>query len=182
MGVPGCGKTSVMELAVKKLKEKYSVVTFGTLMFEILMKQKKVKTRDEMRKLSDKVQSDIQKQTAQKIAEMAKKENVIVDTHCSIKTPKGYLIGMPENILKKIAPSQIILVESSAKEIYERRMKDDTRARDDDSVEKIDFQQEINRILALSFCTLTGAVFTIVKNKTGHLLNSSKELAEVIVM
>ena len=180
MGVPGCGKTSVMELALKRIKEKYIVINFGTLMFEIFKEKNKVKTRDEMRKLSDKMQLDIQKRAAQKIAEMSKNKNIIVDTHCSVQIPKGYLIGLPETILKKIAPSQIILIESSAKEIYERRIKDNSRARDEDSVEKIDFQQEVNRILALSFCSLTGAVFTIVKNKTGELLNSSRELAEVI--
>ncbi|OYT33741.1 MAG: adenylate kinase [Candidatus Aenigmarchaeota archaeon ex4484_52] len=180
MGVPGCGKTSVLELAIKKLKNKYKIVNYGTLMFEILKTKKLVKTRDEMRKLNEKIQSNAQKQTAEKIKKLAKKQNIIIDTHCSIQTKNSYLIGLPENILKILNPDQIILVESSPKEIFDRRAKDETRVRDNDSVEKINFQQEINRTIALSFCVLTKALFCIVENKTGHLMKSSNDLMELL--
>ncbi|MCK5476404.1 MAG: adenylate kinase [Candidatus Aenigmarchaeota archaeon] len=181
LGIPGCGKTSIVELALKRLK-KYEIVTFGTLMFQILKEKKIVKTRDEMRKLSNSIQIDVQKEAAQKIADLAKNKNIIVDTHCSIKTPKGFIVGLPEYILKKINPDHIILVESDSEEIFERRMKDDTRKRDNDSTDKIQLHQEINRSLALSFCTLTNAVFSIVKNDTGKLMAGSRELAEIIEM
>lgn len=180
MGIPGCGKTSIIELALKKLKGTYEVINFGTLMFSMLKEKKIVKTRDEMRKLKEQIQMDAQEKAAKKIAELAKKQNIIVDTHCSIQTPKGYVVGLPEQVLKKISPDQIILIEASSEEIFKRRIKDNTRVRDTDSVEKIEFHQQINRSLSLTFCVLTGAVFSIVENKTGKLLVGSKELAEII--
>ena len=180
MGIPGCGKTSIIELALKKMKGTYEVINFGTLMFSMLKEKKLVKTRDEMRKLNEQIQIDAQEKAAEKIADLAKKQNIIVDTHCSIQTSKGYVVGLPESVLKKISPDQIILIEASSEEIFKRRVKDNTRTRDADSVERIEFHQQINRNLALTFCTLTRAVFSIVKNKTGHLLVGSKELAEII--
>ncbi|MCK5176772.1 MAG: adenylate kinase [Candidatus Aenigmarchaeota archaeon] len=181
LGIPGCGKTSLIELALKRLKN-YEIVTYGTLMFQILKEKKIVKTRDEMRKLSNSIQTSVQKEAAQKIVDLAKNKNIIVDTHCSIKTPKGYFIGLPEHILKKINPDHIILVESDSEEIFERRMKDSTRMRDNDSIDKIQLHQDINRSLALSFCTLANAVFSIVENKTGKLMDGSRELAKIIEM
>jgi adenylate kinase len=33
-------------------------------------------------------------------------KNVIVDTHCTVKTPKGYMPGLPAWVLKEIKPDR----------------------------------------------------------------------------
>ena len=105
-------------------------VTFGTLMIDVAKEINLVNDRDEMRKLTIEQQKELQIKTAEKVAEM---ENVIVDTHCTIKTPKGYMPGLPEWVLKKLNPTAIVVVEADPEEIYNRRAKDITRNRDPDS-------------------------------------------------
>ena len=54
-GIPGVGKTTVINAAVDLVKEKHSeevlILNFGTEMFEVASKAGDVKDRDEMRKL-----------------------------------------------------------------------------------------------------------------------------------
>ena len=94
-----------------------------------------VENRDEMRKLTLEQQKKLQIKTAEKIAEM---KNVIVDTHCTVKTSKGYLPGLPEWVIKKLNPTAIVVVEADPEEIYNRRANDETRNRDSDSKDMID--------------------------------------------
>ena len=68
-------------------------------MFEVASGQKIVSERDEMRKLPGPVQKDIQREAAQAIAKI--EGNVIIDTHCTVKTPKGFLAGLPEWVLRE---------------------------------------------------------------------------------
>ena len=104
-------------------------------------------SRDDMRKLAPETQKDIQREAAVRIAAMGK---VIVDTHCTIKTPKGYLAGLPAWVLEALQPSVIVLVEASDGEIARRRTNDATRKRDDDTLEAIRDHQETNRRFAAS--------------------------------
>ena len=71
--------------------------------------------------------------------------DVIVDTHCTIKTPRGYLPGIPKWVAEALHPKQVILVEATPKEIVARRHNDPTRARDADSEEDIANHQAMNR-------------------------------------
>ncbi|MEM4368576.1 MAG: AAA family ATPase, partial [Candidatus Anstonellales archaeon] len=90
MGLPGAGKSTVLQ----NLKlENYVILNYGTLMFEIAQKEKLVSNRDEMRKLNPEEQRRIQRMVVDEIKKHGKR--VILDTHCSIKTPKGYLPGLP---------------------------------------------------------------------------------------
>jgi len=174
-GIPGVGKTTVMQRAAEGMDIEF--VTFGTVMSDIAIKTGLVKDRDEMRKLSLEQQRTLQIKTAEKIGKM---KNVIVDTHCTVKTPKGYMPGLPEWVLKKLNPTAIVIVEADPKEIYNRRAKDATRNRDPDSVEKIAEHQLINRAAAMAYATLTGATVKIVFNHDNALDDAVKEAAPVL--
>jgi adenylate kinase len=174
-GIPGVGKTTVMQQAAEGMDLKF--VTFGSLMIEIAKEKGLVKDRDEMRKLSLKQQKELQILTAEKIAKM---KNVIVDTHCTVKTPKGYMPGMPEWVVKKLNPTAIVVVEADPKEIYNRRANDETRNRDPDSIEKITEHQQINRAAAMTYATLSGATVKIVFNHDNAIDNAVKEAAPVL--
>jgi adenylate kinase len=152
-------------------------VTFGTVMIDIAKKLRLVKDRDEMRKLTLDQQKQLQIKTAEKVGKM---KNVILDTHCTVKTPKGYMPGLPEWVLRKLNPTAIIIVEADPQEIFDRRAKDMTRNRDPDSVEKIAEHQMINRAAAMAYATLTGATVKIVLNHDNALDAAIKEAEPVI--
>jgi adenylate kinase len=136
-----------------------------------------VKDRDEMRKLTLDQQKQLQIKTAEKVGNM---KNVILDTHCTVKTPKGYMPGLPEWVLRKLNPTAIVIVEADPQEIFNRRAKDTTRNRDPDSVEKIAEHQMINRAAAMAYATLTGATVKIVFNHDNALDAAVKEAEPVI--
>lgn len=174
-GIPGVGKTTVMKKATEGVDIPF--VTFGTLMIDIAKETGLVKNRDEMRKLTLERQKELQIKTAEKIAEM---KNVIVDTHCTIKTPRGYMPGLPEWVAKKLNPTVIVVVEADPEEIYSRRGKDTTRSRDPDSKEKIAEHQQINRAAAMAYAALTGATVKIVYNHDNAIDEAVKEVAPVL--
>ena len=174
-GIPGVGKTTVMKKAAQGIDIRF--VTFGTVMIDIAKEMGIVKDRDGMRKLSINQQKKLQIKTAEKISQM---KNVIVDTHCTIKTPKGYLPGLPEWVVTKLNPTSIVVVEADPDEIYNRRVKDMTRNRDSDSKEQIAEHQQINRATAMAYAALTGATVKIVFNHDNDIDSAVKEAAPVL--
>jgi len=174
-GIPGVGKTTVMKKAAEGMDIQF--VTMGTVMFEIASEEGIVKDRDDMRKLSVQQQKELQIKAAEKVGSMG---NVILDTHCTIKTPKGYMPGLPEWVIKKINPASIVLVEASPKEIYDRRANDPTRNRDPDSEEEINEHQMMNRAAAMAYASLTGATVKIVFNHDNKLDDAVKQASPVL--
>lgn len=174
-GIPGVGKSTVME-GVAKIRN-IPIVNFGTVMFDIAKENGTVKERDEIRKLPLEIQKEIQILASEKIGKMGK---VFVDTHCTVKTKKGYLPGLPEWVLRKLKPEVIVLIESSAEEIANRRTNDPNRNRDKDAIEDINEHQKFNRAIALAYSVLTGATVKIIYNRDGKVDLAIKELMEVI--
>jgi len=174
-GIPGVGKTTVMKQAAEGIDIKF--VTFGSVMIDIAKEIGLVKDRDEMRKLTLDQQKDLQIRSAEKVASMG---DVILDTHCTVKTPKGYMPGLPEWVLKKLKPTAIVVVEADPDEIFNRRAKDSTRNRDPDSEEEIAEHQQINRAAAMSYATLTGATVKIVFNHDDAIDEAVKQAEPVV--
>lgn len=174
-GIPGVGKTTVMQKAAEGMDIQF--VTFGTLMIDIAKEKGLVQDRDEMRKLTLEQQRELQIQTAEKVASM---KNVILDTHCTVKTPKGYMPGLPEWVIKKLNPSAIVIVEADPEEIYNRRASDKTRDRDTDSKEKINEHQQLNRAAAMAYAAMSGATVKIVFNHDNAIEDAVKEAAPVL--
>ncbi len=180
-GIPGVGSSTVVKKSLNMMggaAEEFRSVNYGDVMFEVADEKGLVKARDEMRKLSGEDQREIQQVAAERIAEM--EERVILDTHCTIKTPLGYLPGLPKWVLDGLKPDQIILVEADPKEIYQRRVKDTSRSRDSDAVELIDEHQQMNRSVAMAYAALTGATVKIIANHDNGLKEAADELLEVI--
>ena len=174
-GIPGVGKTTVMKKAAEGMDIEF--VTMGTVMFEIASQEGLVKDRDDMRKLTLSQQKDLQIKAAEKVGSMG---SVILDTHCSIKTPKGYMPGLPEWIVKKVNPTAIVLVEADAKEIYNRRASDTTRNRDPDTEEEIAEHQMMNRAAAMAYAALTGSTVKIVFNHDNKIEDAVKQASPVL--
>ena len=174
-GVPGVGKSTVIDAAQKA--KGYKVVVYGTEMFNVARAKGLVKDRDEMRRLDPEVQRDIQEQAAHAIAAMG---DVIVDTHCTIKTPKGFLPGIPAWVAQALRPKQIILVEAPPKDIVARRNNDPSRARDPDTEEDIATHQAINRAAAMTVATLSGATVAFIHNRTGDVDGTRDQIVRML--
>jgi adenylate kinase len=174
-GVPGVGKSTVIEAAQKARGS--TVVVYGSEMFAVAKAKGLVKDRDEMRKLDPKLQREIQEAAAHKIATMG---DVIVDTHCTIRTPRGYLPGIPAWVAQALHPKQLILVEAPPRDVVARRNNDPSRARDPDTEEDIANHQAMNRMAAMTVATLTGATVAFVQNRTGDVDGTRDQILRIL--
>jgi adenylate kinase len=177
-GIPGSGSTTLLNKALEEVD--YLHLNYGDIMTEIAIKNELVSHRDELRKLPAETQKDIQAKAAAEIKARSESDNVIVDTHCTINTPAGFLPGLPIWVLEQLQPDQFILVEANPDEIIYRRLNDDTRERDLQKVKEIDLHQQMNRATSMAYATLTGATVKIVSNHDNHLDSSVKKLVNVL--
>lgn len=183
-GMPGTGSSTVIEAALKlKLNEEgaaFTPMNYGDVMFEVARGEGIVEQRDEMRKLPKERQQEIQRLASEKIADLKESTNLIIDTHCTIKTPSGYLPGLPEPVLRKIKPDLFVLVEADPVEILNRRQTDATRNRDVDDEKSIEEHQFMNRAMSMAYACLTGASVKIIVNHDGEVERAAKEFFELM--
>lgn len=177
-GIPGSGSTTVLNEVLEKVD--YSHINYGDIMLEIAKERDLVESRDDMRKLDPEIQKEVQKGAAERIHELAEEKDIIIDTHCTIKTPKGFLPGLPIWVLEKLMPTQFILIEAKPSEILFRRMTDDTRSRDQEYTEDIDTHQKINRATAMSYAMITGATVIPVQNNDDGLDKAVSEICDAL--
>ena len=133
-----------------------------------------------MRKLNPEIQKEVQQQAAVKIHEMAENDDVIIDTHCTIKTPKGFLPGLPIWVLGELKPTQFILIEAKPSEIMYRRMNDPTRVRDMEYTDEIDLHQAMSRATAMSYAVQTGATVAMVQNNDDGLDKAVSDIVDIL--
>jgi len=170
VGIPGVGKTTVVNKIVEMMKEKkFTVesVVFGTVMFEEA-KKLGIKHRDEMRKLPIDEQRKLQIDAANSIAKM-EADFLIVDTHLFIDTKEGYWPGLPLEVLRALSPNNIILIEALPHEIASRRMRDSERDRDFVDETEIAKEIEIARSMLSATGIIIGAPILIVMNRENHI-------------
>ncbi|MGC8663322.1 MAG: adenylate kinase [Thermoplasmata archaeon] len=162
-GVPGVGKSTIMNGA--SARSNYKVINYGDIMLE-KAKEFGVKNRDEIRKLPAEKQRELQKIAGEYLGSL---DNIIIDTHISIKTPTGFLPGLPEWVLKAIKPSILVLIEADPEMIEKRREKDQSRYRDSEGIQGIEMHQNMNRYFAAACSVLTGATVVLIKNEEGKV-------------
>ena len=172
-GIPGSGSTTLLNKALEEVD--YVHLNYGDIMTEIAIEEKIVDDRDALRKLSP----DVQKE-AKRIKERSESENVIVDTHCTINTPSGFLPGLPIWVLNELQPNLFVMIEANPDEIIYRRLNDDTRSRDIERAKDIQLHQEMNRAASMAYATLTGATVKIIENHDNHLPSTVSKLVDVL--
>ncbi len=169
-GVPGAGKSTVLLEAWKRIEQElnYAIVSFGSEMLDLCREAGLVSNRDAMRNLSPDVQEEMQWRATKRIAE--RPENVLLDTHCAIKTGSGsYLPGLTPRMIERLSPSAIILVDAHEAEIRGRRKLDKTRPlRTIESYEDILEHKVINRAYAAAFSARSSCLLKIIQNNTGE--------------
>lgn len=180
-GIPGVGKSTITKLALQRTRAKFRVVNFGDIMFEEAVKAKLVTHRDEMRRLSLKVQRELQLKAAQRILEISREEPVLLDTHATIKTPLGYMLGFPKEVIEVINPKFIVIIEALPSEILGRRLRDLKRDRDVETEEQIQRHQDLNRAAAISYAMHSNALIKIIENHEDKGLEEAvNELVKIL--
>jgi len=181
IGIPGVGKTTLLAKIVEILKnngKNVHMISFGTLMFEVA-KANGLTDRDELRKLPVSEQQRLQKVAAERIAGYDE-EIVIIDTHAFINSPEGYYPGLPEHVLKIIKPTNFVSVSAKPEEIYNRRMKDDTRNRDKITLPNIKKELDVQSGMISACAVLTGAPVRYVLNGEGKIDEAASKIINAI--
>ncbi|AOL15795.1 adenylate kinase [Sulfolobus sp. A20] len=186
-GIPGVGKTTVLSLVDKILIEKeipHKIVNYGDYMLNTGIKEGYVKSRDEIRKLPLDKQKELQTLAAKRINEDLSKINGIglVDTHAVIRTPAGYLPGLPKHVVEVLSPNVIFLIEADPKIILERQKRDSTRSRVDYSDINV-ISEVINfaRYAAVASAVLVGASVKVVNNLEGDPSVAANEIISTLM-
>jgi adenylate kinase len=182
-GIAGVGKTTIIK-ELKRIsnekKKNISICNFGTVMDSLLKDKGMLLKRDDIRKQKIKKQQSIQIKAAETIVKRLKKEILIIDTHMFIPTEAGFLVGLPYQVLKKLEPSLLILVEASAKDILKRRNFPSNRNRDKQNIEEIELALNWSRYIASACSTLVGIPVKIIVNKEGKQKQVAENLFSII--
>jgi adenylate kinase len=176
MGLPGAGKSTVLSAAEQK---GWEILNYGTLMFEIGKKEFNINHRDEIRKLDQQKQEHLQFQVGKYLANR-KERKIILDTHCTIKTPSGYLPGLPFKILSLLHVEKLVLITAPISDILKRRKTDNTRIRDLEDEAALAEHDQMNKIYLGVYSVLSGAPANIIINKDGELEKAKEELLKLL--
>ena len=149
-------------------------------MLELMKERVGVSNRDEMRKVPYEVYRKIQQEAGERIAELAKAQPVLLDTHCLVKKPEGYYPGLPSWVLEGLKPESIVLIEASPEEITSRRFRDVSRQRDKEVLSEVAEHQELNRVIAMAYAALSGAAVKIIRNREGELKKAVEEMVKAL--
>lgn len=182
-GMSGVGKTTILKEIASIADEnqiKLFVYNFGTVMGSILKDKKISLKRDDIRKQKIKEQKEIQIKAAETIKRKLKKGIAIIDTHMFITTEAGFLSGLPYEVLKKLNPSLLVLIEASAKDILKRRNFPSNRHRDKQSTNEIELGLKWSRYIASACSTLVGVPVKIIMNEEGKQKRVAESLFNLI--
>ncbi len=146
VGVPGAGKSTVVDKIAKLCKE-YTLVNVGDMMLEVGKKKGYLTEKDNhdtMRGRSNEERQELIREVFNEIAKM--KGDVIIDTHASISKHGRFMPGLPGDVISGLKDSLkgVICIDAPTESIILRRERDTTRQRDVDSIEMIDMQRMIN--------------------------------------
>ena len=181
VGIPGVGKTTVITKTKDILLQSgynTTVVVFGSVMLSEAKKMGIV-DRDQIRKLSLAGQQNLQNLAADYICSV-KEDLVIVDTHLFIRTSSGFFPGIPQNVIQKLKPRNLILITATPEEILARRAKDESRNRDMVSIEEIKKELGLAISMISTISILSGSAFEIVDNHQGSSEDTASFIARIL--
>lgn len=179
VGLSGVGKSTVLEEAMLLSDKEYELVNYGDKMMETA-REHGVESRGEMKELDVETYKDIQREAAEKIFELAEDQDVIVDTHAAIKSPHGYIPGLPQWSIEEMNPDKLVMLTASAEEIWNRVKEDDDRDREHESVEGIREYLDVAREMASAGSVLTGAYLKVIENPDGKAEQAAEELVATL--
>ncbi|MEM0379156.1 MAG: adenylate kinase [Nanopusillaceae archaeon] len=181
VGIPASGKTSIVNEAKKYIKRDIEIIEFGDIVFDLAKKMYNIQHRDEIRKvLPFEEQRKLQELAARYILENYKEKNLIITTHFIIETSEGFKAGITKEIADLLRPKAIVLIVSEPDKILMRRIKDESRLREKDDLERIKIHQDLSLYYTIPFMYMYDTIIEIIKNEEGLLDDSAKRFADFI--
>ncbi len=149
VGIPGAGKSTIIDRVTKDEDGKYKFVNIGSMMLELGVKRGYFKHRDEIRYQTNDERQELIREAFKEIAMMD--GNIIIDTHASIGEHGRYMPGLPGDVVVGIKGllRALITFDAPTADILSRRQKDKERRREVETADAIEMQKIIN-ISALS--------------------------------
>ena len=182
-GIPGVGKTTLLDEFNRMATRRglnVTIMNYGTIMSSILKEKSSDLARDEIRRQKTNTQKIAQLRTAELIANKSNDGITMIDTHTFINTKAGFLAGLPYDVLKKLNPSLLVLVEASIRDILKRRSLGSIRNREKQSLEEIKLGLEWSRNMASAYSALIGLPIKILKNEEGKQKEAAKSLLSLV--
>lgn len=177
VGIPGCGKSSLIKETLRQAPH-VQVLNYGDQMLAEAALEGL--TRDQLRTLSLSEQREIGIKAAKKMVKQGN-EVVLIDTHALIRTPTGYIPGLPREVLEILLPKALVFIECSAETVLQRRAMDQTRSRDKETVESLALHQELCRAYLAACSLTTGAILCPVDNNPASLEQNARPLLQLIL-
>ena len=175
-GTPGSGKSTLL----KSFADKYTIINYGSVMFDIAVEEGIVRNRDELRNLDFEKQLKIQKKAAEKLASMENPDKIIVDTHAAIATPKGYYPGLSKESLKILDPKTLVFIYVPFEELEERIKEDTSRQRNEFlDKKKVNELIEISKIFLVTYAAECSARIALIDN-SGPIGSAVPEMKEIL--
>jgi adenylate kinase len=171
-GLPGAGKSTVLAAVAEKRKD-YAVRNGGDMMFSLAKERGYADHRDKVRAMPQERQKEIQSAMFDALAK--EKGHVIFDTHSAIKTPEGYLAGIPHGRIPSLGIACFIYITAPPKQIVERRRLDKSRDRDEDSLEELREHDMKNVEYLLNCSAIAKAPVIIIQNLKGGLQKAQEQ-------
>jgi len=171
--------TELQDLA-RQNKFNLTVLNYGTIMNEIMRELGKDLHRDKMREQSIEAQRKVQELAASEITNRAGQGTVVIDTHMFVRTASGMWAGLPQNVLEKLNPQLLVLVEANPEQIAARRTGDSSRMREKAVADEIAFDLEWSRATAAASAVATGSPVKVIRNEEGRQKQAAQELFQAI--
>lgn len=162
-GVPGVGLSTVSERARGRLDDEYELLNFGDVMLEQAAAHDLATARSELSGLSRRETRRLQRRAGEFVADRTGTRNVLLTTHLAVRTDAGFLPGLPDPVLRDIAPDQFVLVEAAPETVVDRRAAAE-RDYDQATPREVGFEQDLNRTAAFDYAVAAGAPVQRVDN------------------
>lgn len=184
-GVPGVGKTTVLNFLAEKARAKslkVEIVNFGSFMLDYAVKQGIIEDRDKIRTLPLRKQLDLQAKAAKAIIEYATERlgsegYLLIDTHALVRTVAGYWPGLPKHVIDELLPDMIAVIEAPPEIVAARQERDKTRYRADfGGVRGVTRLMEYARAASFASAVFYASTVAIVENPEGRAEEAAEKL------
>lgn len=182
-GIQGVGKSSIAKGVVAERKD-FTRIHWGEYSLAAAKEDGLANDIDEVRMLPVRDQKKLQLRVSRNIANLFDEDrtkNYLIETHAALKTRQGYIPGFTPEILAMLKPELFIIIESDAKDIYHRRVTDETRKRDHDkTIADIQLNLDSTKWFATNFTIFSNASLMVVKNVEDNLDSAVNEVIKAL--
>ena len=177
-GVTGVGLTSICQRVRAELDDGYLLLNFGDIMLEEAATQNITTERGDLATLSQRQIRRLQRRAGEYVADAATESNVLLSTHLTVRTDHGYIHGLPDSVLRDVAPSTVVLVEAAPETVLERRA-ESGRSVEEVTERQIEFEQSLNRTAALECARERNTPVAFVENE-GRVIEAVEAVVETV--